>query len=495
MIVLLACAPPPYAVPPDKEPEDNDNERFELGEVQSCPDPVALGYDELGGEYGFEGAVTAGVEHLDGGSMAIADLDGDGYADLVHGFLGEPLYLHRGDGEGFHEQAQILHDAGETLYLGDVDLDGDIDLLGAGSFLWIGWNEGGTFTREDIDLGDTSALARELALVDLEGDGVPEIFAAVTSPDPSSRTDRLGRFDGSTWVFETLEPDLAQRSAFDVHVLDQDGDGDLDVYVVNDHGLQPGPNVLWENRDGTLVDGSEACDCDIGIAAMGVSEADYDADGQRDLYVAASGSSVLLRGQGAGFVDVTAATGADSVEDHSMAWGSAWLDHDNDGDVDLLVAEGDLWTEEDGLPHYEAAVDLLSWTTSGFEDVGPGLGLPETGSHRVVLAEDFNGDGVLDILASDIEQRLLFYLSRGCTEQGWVEIDVPRHARVEIHAGGVVQTRWMDGDPGYQASHLRPLHFGLGGSSAIDRVVVTLLSGEELLLEGPVDGRRLVALR
>ncbi len=121
--------------------------------------------------------------------------------------------------------------------------------------------------------------------------------------------------------------------------LDYDRDGDWDLYLVNCQGPNDVANALYENLgDGTFR--SSVCGAeDIG-EGMAVSVADYDNDGDSDLFVANYGNFVLYRNDGApgapGFTDVTGAAFPEGVQDRWYG-GSAWGDYDRDGDLDLYV--------------------------------------------------------------------------------------------------------------------------------------------------------------
>ncbi len=125
--------------------------------------------------------------------------------------------------------------------------------------------------------------------------------------------------------------------------FDSDGDGFLDLYIVNGThlGRPRGPdspaNALYRNRrDGTFHDVTQPAGVGDRQYGMGAATGDYDNDGDQDLYVTNFGPDVLYRNGGEGtFLDVTRQSGVDSP-----GWGSsaAFADYDMDGDLDLYVA-------------------------------------------------------------------------------------------------------------------------------------------------------------
>ena len=117
---------------------------------------------------------------------------------------------------------------------------------------------------------------------------------------------------------------------------DYDGDGYLDLYATN----SAGPNALFRNNgDGTFTDVAAAAGVDDPDATgYGTGWADYDNDGDLDLYVANFGASKLFRNEGDGtFIDVTAASGVGDPDADHRTMGVAWGDYNGDGFLDLLV--------------------------------------------------------------------------------------------------------------------------------------------------------------
>jgi hypothetical protein len=218
-------------------------------------------------------------------------------------------------------------------------------------------------------------------------------------------------------------------------LFDRDGDGDLDLYLVQSgdlrapEGERP-PNRLFENRGGGagFVDVTEASGAGDRGYGMGCAVGDYDADGDLDLYVLNVGPNVLLRNDDGRFTDVTAQAGVGHA-----GWGSsaAFLDYDGDGALDLFVVNYLRWStkteRECRFPKefrdycnpnsYDAPAQDVLYRGLGdgrFEDATEAAGLAGTLANGLgVACGDFDGDGTLDVyVANDMNANQL-WLNRG----------------------------------------------------------------------------------
>jgi hypothetical protein len=466
-----------------------------LSAVQSCPDPVqpawlAQGEDMVSHE-------DSNADHLDGGGVVVEDLDGDGALEVMIFFEGSPPALYHAEPGGVLREEPVEWPAlyGRPRLL-DYDSDGDLDILMTSSSVLWGDGTGGFVVEVSSGGGST----RDMLPLDLNGDGAQDLFVARSHrEDLEKMRDLILWGDGSGGYIadeEALPEDLAARKAFDARLLDFDHDGDLDVYVVNDMGHEYGGNVLWRNEGGALEDATEDCDCGAVMSGMGVSAGDRNGDGWLDLYITGTSSNLLLEGSATGsFVDITAVTGADPITDPAhMAWGSTWLDHDSDGDSDLLVLQGDL-TDASGehTDAYDAPIHLLSATDGVFTDVREALSLTALGSYRAVVAAELSGDGVLDFVVTDVVAHPWVFISQGCTAAGWLEVIAPEHSRVVVENDGLRQTAVISRDTGFGAVSPARAWFGLGASQTVDSLTITTPDGQEHTATN-LDARRTVTL-
>ncbi|MCH8965122.1 MAG: CRTAC1 family protein, partial [Planctomycetes bacterium] len=227
---------------------------------------------------------------------------------------------------------------------------------------------------------------------------------------------------GSYWIPEEMGP----GGAF----FDYDGDGDLDLYLVQSGEIGTDNashrNVLLRNDGaGRFEDVSEGSGADIPGYGMGCAAADYDNDGDVDLYVTRLGPDALLRNNGDGtFTDVTASAGIDNPGFGTCV---AFFDYDRDGRLDIFISNYMDWAEHREQACYDAggvrdfcnpkdykapAIDKLYHNVGDgrFEDVSVASGIAAVKGHSLgVLCSDFDGDGWLDIfVASDQTPGLLW---------------------------------------------------------------------------------------
>jgi hypothetical protein len=204
--------------------------------------------------------------------------------------------------------------------------------------------------------------------------------------------------------------------------FDFDGDGWLDIFFVNS-GTWPGqkkksspPALYRNNQDGTFTDVTRKAGLAVDFYGMGVAAADYDNDGDTDLFISGLGADLLFRNEGDGtFRDVTGSSG---VKNEGFGTSAAWLDYDRDGHLDLFVANYVQWTLEDDIfctldgtsksyctpESYPGAAPRLfrNLGTGKFQNVTESAGLEDNSNKGLgVLVFDYNLDGWQDIMLAN----------------------------------------------------------------------------------------------
>jgi hypothetical protein len=234
-----------------------------------------------------------------------------------------------------------------------------------------------------------------------------------------------------------LPETLGSGAAF----FDADGDGWIDILLVNGKDWTPGGRrttaaLYRNNHNGTFTDITRGSGLDVEMYGIGVAVADFDNDGRDDVYITALEGDRLFHNEGNGkFKDVTASSG---IKNASFGTSTAWLDYDRDGKLDLFVAnyvqwtqKGDLWCSLDGnvksycTPEsYKGTSSRLFHNLGGgrFEDVTNKAGLGDPTSKALgVTVIDFDNDGWPDIFVSnDTQPNKLYHNNKNGTfrEQG-----------------------------------------------------------------------------
>jgi enediyne biosynthesis protein E4 len=277
---------------------------------------------------------------------------------------------------------------------------------------------------------------------------------------------------------------------FSVSTLDYDDDGWPDIYVACDST----PSILYHNnRNGTFTD--TAADAGAAYdedgreqAGMGSSIADYNRDGRPDIFKTNFSDDVssLYRNDGGGSFTSTIREAGLGLNTQYLGWGVAFLDADNDGWPDVLIANGHVYPEVDtahlGSTYREPR--LFYWNTGNgkFKDLskeaGPGCTQPAS-SRGMVIADLWN-DGRLSAVINNIDSTPLLLVNTAENKNHWLGIITEGTtsnrdgigAKVTVTAGGRKYVQEVRSGSSYISSSDLRLHFGLGESKSIDAIEV-----------------------
>ena len=422
--------------------------------------------------------------------QAWGDYDNDGDEDLYLTNSEGPNTLYRNLGDGTFEvsslSAQVsLPDAisgGATF--ADYDNDGDQDLLVLNLGLHsLFQNTGAAF----VDVSDASGLTdggiaegESAAWGDFNEDGYLDLYVANyffgnQPPHPQSQ-DRFYINNGNgtfTEISHLLDVERMKGPSFAVTFVDYDNDGDLDIYVIVD---KLWGNLLFRN-DGPgcslwcFTDVSEATGADRPAWSMGIAVGDYDLDGDWDFYYSSISEQVLLQSQIAQgsetFLEVADEAG---VNFDSFAWGTIFVDFDNDGWEDLYLATS-------SVPEWEWNRVFKNNSDSTFLDVSETSGASNGGFSMGVAYADYDGDGRVDFVMGNHDDG--YYLYRNTSTAGnWLSVKlfgrgpvnrdaVGTLAVLELSDGRLLRRRMHIGSS-LGADHQRALHFGLGTADPVE---------------------------
>jgi hypothetical protein len=409
-----------------------------------------------------------------GMGVAVGDYDNDGDLDLFVTTFG-PDVLYRNNGDSTFTDVTVEAGVSDPFWstsatFFDYDRDGNLDLFVA-NYL-------------DFTVAGNKSCADALGAPDYCG---PRLYRPV--PDRLYRNEGNGRFRNVT---ESAGIAKADGAGLGVAAGDYNGDGWLDLYVANDAT----PNQLWINRhDGTFVDegllsGSALNGAGNPEGSMGIASGDFDGDGDEDLFVSniIGETFALYRNDGTGnFEDVRVPAGLAAPTAASTGFGTDWFDYDNDGWLDLFVANGavNLIEAQRGQPSpFRMKNQLFHNTGNGrFVETSAagGPALERADISRGAAFGDIDNDGDTDIVVTTNggPERLL--LNQSGARNHWLQIGLEQTpgnrlgfgARVAIERSGR-PTMWrrVRTDGSYLSASDARVQFGLGPSAKFDAVIV-----------------------
>jgi len=445
------------------------------------------------GEGKFEDVTDrAGVGHP-GWAMGVCvgDVDGDARPDLyVTGLGRNVLYRNNGDGT-FTDTASAAGLLGGGWSVGcgfaDYDRDGDLDLFVS------------RYVKLDLahlpEFGKGKTCTYRGVAVQCGPRGLPGESDLLFQNDGRGRFTEVGDKAGVRDPREYFGMGLAW--------MDQDDDGWLDLYVANDSG----PNFLYRNqRDGTFKeigfpmavavseDGGEQ-------GSMGVAVGDYDNTGRFSLFVTnfAEEYNALYHNEGDHFTDVSFRSKTAPSSLPYVGWGTAFLDYDNDGWLDLIAANGHVYPQLDKSRSGAAAgyrQRRLLYHNRGdgtFDEVAAQSGavLMEERASRGLAVGDLDNDGRLDVVINDLDGGPQVLRNDWPRPGGWLTVRLKGSGKntaalgavVKVKAGALSLRRLVQSGTSYLSQDDMRAHFGLGAARRADLVEVRWPDGTSSRLQ------------
>ena len=419
--------------------------------------------------------------------VAIVDADEDGDLDIYVSVRDGPnTLLTNGGGLDFAPGGHaLLRDAGAGMSAvwADVTGDGHRDVYlvrdAQSNLLLRADGAGGYLDATFGPAGDTGA-GTTVAAADYDRDGLLDLYVANGG---GANVLLRGVADmGVAWFMMNVGGIVADAgNGAGAAWGDYDNDGDQDLYLTNRYGanrlFQNGGTLGWYNATGTGVL------ADVGNG-HGAAWGDYDNDGDLDLYVANDGQADLLirNDRGSWPLIVGSALG-----DMGHGRGVAWGDLDNDGDLDIYVAR-----------HGEPDRVLINEGGGTFTRVPLGLAAANGAAEGVALG-DLDGDGDLDAYVANDGGPSGLLLNGMAGSNHWLHLDLAASggntsavgARVWLTAGGVRQMREVQAGSGYLSQESPTVEFGLGGAAIADTVRIRWPDGQQQIVTGLAADRRL----
>ncbi|MCH8276883.1 MAG: VCBS repeat-containing protein [Bacteroidetes bacterium] len=427
---------------------------------------------------------TAGIRTGAGGTgVSTFDFDQDGWDDITIALSGlRPALFRNNHNNTFTNIAESAGIVGAATFVvvlwADVNRDALPDLFvgqagGGRNALYVNRGDG-TFLDVAENAGiDVYASVGSAAFADFDENGYVDLFIAVNDgPDLLYRNMGNLRFDDVSEEAGIQGPEGS--GAMQGTWVDYERDGDLDLFVV--HGGMTESRLYINDGNLPMLDGAGTANIsDPGSGnSMGVAWGDVDGDGWLDAYVSRIGRAGLYMNTGIGrFREEAEHRGADR---NGMSWGSVFADFDNDGDIDLFVVS------TGGTP------TLLFENTDGFfSEVAEAAGISVQIESRGLATGDFNNDGALDIVMTSDSGSPRVFLNTTNQPGNWFKVKIyePNHtpvigARVEVVAGGRKMIRYIGGGDSFCSQSSATLHFGIGDVSVVQSVVVTGRRGSSI---------------
>lgn len=415
---------------------------------------------------------------------AVGDYNNDGWPDIYQTCLGgNVLYRNNGDGTftDVTARAGVADGRWSTgAAFGDYDNDGFVDLMvtnyvdfhlddlpGFGSAPFC------KYRGIDVQCGPRGLRGAGDSLFHNNGDGTFTNVAKAAGVDDPSGYYGLG----VVWA-------------------DFNNTGRPDIYVANDST----PKFLYKNLgDGKfkeigLESGTAVSDDGSEQASMGIALGDYNHTGRPSIYVTnfSDENDLLYRNEGDwNFKEVSYAAGVALPSLPWVKWGTAFVDFDNDGWLDLIAVSGHVYPQVDSLPsgggYREPKLLQLNQKDGTFCDASDqaGSALMERRVSRGLAAGDLFNDGNVDVVVGDIDGAPMILRNRGIPGRHWVSFELAGtrsnrlalNARVSISAGGMTQTDEVHSGGSYLSQNDLRLHFGLGSANKIEKVMIHWPSG------------------
>ena len=488
---------------------------------------AALNFDH---DAGVDGSHS--MAEIIGPGLALFDHDADGDLDiyLVNGDTANQLFSQQADGRFVNMTA--TSGLGDTGYgmgtaLGDIDNDGDLDLFVSnyGADVLYRNDGGGRFSNVTAEVGisgdDWSTSA---CFLDYDNDGWLDLYVTAYVHDRPEKSctdsaggreycgpmtyrgvaDKLWQNDGKGSFRDASEQSgiaSGRGRGLGVVAADFNYDGRQDIFVANDGEA----NNLWV---GDTDEGFEDQALMMGVAynafgkpeaSMGVAIGDINGDRRLDLYVThlTRETNTLYSGTDGGMQDSTGMTGSGADSMPYTGFGTAFLDADHDGDLDLAVANGRVTRNENapypgagnpleekyGEPNLFYINDGGGRLSNACDTVGDFC--EEAHISRGLVTGDIDGDGDLDLVVSNDHGPARLFRNDLPGKTNWLMVRAfdpvlnrdAIGATVEVTAADLKMIRPVTHCYSYLSSSEAVTHFGLGAADAADEIRVTWPNG------------------
>jgi HEAT repeat protein len=421
--------------------------------------------------------VTAAM-HLDasmwGMGCAVADLDNDGYSDLVVTGVGGNRVFRNQSGTSFEDvtsRSGVQNDRWSTgVAVADFNGDGLLDFYVSN---YVRFEKGARTFERTSGFRPAADIAFDQTLFDPEPNRLYVNRGGFRFEDVAASlgvSDALGRGLGVRW-------------------LDLNGDRWPDLFVINDHDT---PNQVYLNDRGRAFTRGSGENTAFEIAgAHDAAFADFDNDGRPELFLSRGRGrpSVLLAFSAVEgrFVDTAWRRGLAAQDLLAFSgWSAVAADVDNDGDLDLYLANGSTLPDADArfVPQAQPSSLYVNDGHGGFGPAPQRSDRHRAYSSRGAIAADLDNDGQLELIVASNNDPLEV-LSVGGAHGNWLTVDLSANRDVEVYGGtisvevdGLTLTRPLGADPHFLSQGDPRLHLGLGHATHVQHLDIRWADGK-----------------
>ena len=402
--------------------------------------------------------------------VTVGDFNNDGYPDIyVSNYGPNTLYKNNGNGTFTDLTKRAKVGGGKECSVGAVWLDFDNDGL------------------LDLYVGNYLNFDPEYKYY-YAPDGFPGPLSYDSQADILYHNKGDGTFEDVTKKMGIVDID---GRAMGVGAADYDDDGFVDIYVANDHTVNYlwHNNEGKGFTDRGTMSGTGFSQAGEATISMSVDFADYNGDELLDMFISDDNYCSLYENLGNGlFSDKSYSSGISVASGQFVGWSSSFFDYDNDGDPDIFKANGELkhlYGQEDQL--------FENIENGKFKDVSVERGQYFKEEHvgRGACLGDYDNDGDIDIYIANLDSQGMFLRNNKGNQNNWLILNLVGQSsnkdgigsRIKLFAGGKVQTAQKKSTTGYLSQNDSRIHFGLMKNDIVERIEIKWPLGKLQVLE------------
>lgn len=440
---------------------------------------------------------------------AVGDFNRDGFQDIFHASPGSgfnELFINNGDGTFTNQLASwggvVASSLGYSASAADYNNDGYLDIYvsnysGNAQQADALFRNNGDNTLTDVtfaaginapDFGNrVSSWGSAWGDYDLDGD----LDLAICNWHNNYGNVLFMNNGDGTFTDVTISAGLSslngadRTEGFTVRFVDMNWDRYPEIMWIGDHRTG---RYFINNNDGTFTESTESAGLNLRPSEMGMTVADYDLDGQWDMYVTYIGTGLTYLGSGANTFSL--ATLGTSDHPYIWGWGAVSIDFDHDNRVDVVTTG----MENGSIVHGQTALQNQSTPTQlQLSNVTSQLNITNDEDGRGLANFDYDNDGDQDLIVISVGQVDLYRNDLTGPDTNWLRVfldatgadDIPPDgigSVIRVQFGGVERMGRIDGGNNFLSQSEMSAHFGLGAVAVVDELRVDWTNGATTIL-------------